>query len=330
MTEPTLRPVELLTKVAQKYPKLWRHYEDMRAQRGKDLPDWPTWCYSPLAAAYAIVSGGGSNSVAYENATDIGLLGAVAAWRPTKGIYRFDPDLAKELIETPIKGEMPREVLYRLPEWCVYIETARHTTNMHGFFAHLEWDANDGRTELRLLLDMEDGITPVPLHLVPGDLEDSLRAMEAEAAYQSSLRSRFVMPSMAKDLEKHVAPLLSLVLYLCSDQPDFGDVDRKPEHPKARKTNKGMKLQAAEAPTTWNVGVRIGAALRKARANSPNNLIATESHASPRAHVRRAHWHTYWTGPKDKEQKPKLKWLSPILVGAEDELVPTVHPVKQE
>jgi len=28
----------------------------------RDLPDWPEWCYCPLAGAYAVVSGGGSNT----------------------------------------------------------------------------------------------------------------------------------------------------------------------------------------------------------------------------------------------------------------------------
>lgn len=329
MTEPTPRPVQLLTELSHEFPKFWRHYETMRAARGQGLPDWPTWCYAPLSAAYAIVSGGGDNSIPLEKMTYVGAMGALAAWRPTKGIYRFDPDLAKELVDTPLTGEMPREVLYRLPEWCVYVETAGFHKDVLGFFAHLEWDTHDGRTELRLLLDQPDKLVPVALHLVPGDLEASLRAFEAEAAYQASRVNGLILPSMSKQFAERLAPLLSLVLYLCSDQPDFGDADRRPEHPKARKTNKGMKLQAAEAPTTWNVGVRIGAALRKARANSPSNLIATDSHASPRAHVRRAHWHTYWTGPKDTEQKPKLKWLSPILVGAEDELVATIHPVKE-
>jgi hypothetical protein len=63
----------------------------------------------------------------------------------------------------------------------------------------------------------------------------------------------------------------------------------------------------------------MGAAIRKAK-------IAIESedrggtHASPRPHVRRAHWHTYWTGPRKDPQKrkPVLKWLSPILVNVED------------
>ena len=53
------------------------------------------------------------------------------------------------------------------------------------------------------------------------------------------------------------------------------------------------------------------------------------THAGPRPHVRRAHWHSYWTGPQAQLEWRKviLKWLSPILVNVEDvgDLVPTLH-----
>lgn len=51
------------------------------------------------------------------------LLGALVAWRPTKGIYRFHPELYESLIETDLEGDVPADVLLRLPGWAVYIET---------------------------------------------------------------------------------------------------------------------------------------------------------------------------------------------------------------
>lgn len=40
-----------------------------------------------------------------------------------KGIYRFDPDIYKEVLNTPFTGDLPHEIFFNLPEWCVYIET---------------------------------------------------------------------------------------------------------------------------------------------------------------------------------------------------------------
>ena len=85
-------------------------------------------------------------------------LGALAAWRPTQGIYRFDSSLYNAVIDTPLTGDLPCEILHRMPEWCVYVETPGLRwlgAGLYGFFAHMEWDAGTGREELRLLLDSE-------------------------------------------------------------------------------------------------------------------------------------------------------------------------------
>ncbi len=52
----------------------------------------------------------------------IALVGTMAAWRPTQGIYRFATNLLDELWDTPVTGDLPSDLLHRLPEWCVYIE----------------------------------------------------------------------------------------------------------------------------------------------------------------------------------------------------------------
>src|SRR5690606_17927303 len=139
------RPKRHLIAMGERYPDAWRLVDDMRADRGKGLPDWPDWCFLPFAGAYAIVSGG--RTLSPLEAGDVARLGALAAWRVTQGIYRFDPDLYRALLGTPVEGDLPVDIILRLPEWCVYIETPGYIFGadpLHGFFAHLESDANDG------------------------------------------------------------------------------------------------------------------------------------------------------------------------------------------
>jgi len=328
MTQELPRASLHLQRLASLFPKFWRKFDELRAMRGAGLPEWPTWCYCPVAGAYAIVSGGGENHVPFERAHLVTELAALAAWRPTKGIYRFDEELAAALLETPVSGDLPREVLFRLPEWCVYVETPWLAPETHGFFVHLEWDAGDGRAELRMLLDQDQRLLPIILHLVDGTLEDAIRAFEAEAASQWAKAGSpaWLGPrSVAAELMPIARPLLSLMLYLCSDEADFGG--RKPERPRPKKTKKGTRMASPDAPTVWDVGVRIGAALRAARGEERAESEGG-THASPRPHVRRAHWHTYWTGPK-ASQRPVVRWLSPMLVGvSKGETVATVHRVE--
>jgi hypothetical protein len=166
--DPTVKRLQhYIRRIVSGRPEIWAQIDQMRERRGKELRDWPSWCYMPVAGSYAIVSGG--VEIAPEMLSGVGALATLAAWRPTQGIYRYHPDVLAALWETPVDGNIPSEVLHALPEWCVYIETPGrqwHGMEMFGFFAFLESDANDGREELRLMVDSGTelhGLLPVHL-----------------------------------------------------------------------------------------------------------------------------------------------------------------------
>jgi hypothetical protein len=323
-----------LIEAGKIYPGCWKQLDSFRQGRGKDLPHWPDWCYLPLAASYAVISADeGGERISLLRSGDVGRIGALAAWRPTQGIYRFDETLYQALVDTPITGDLPVEVLMCLPEWCVYIETPGLLIDddpLAGFFAHLEWDANTQRQELRLLLDitMPDGylLLPIPIHLT-GTLREGIKAASVEAQRQAW---RLKRPDMADVLTEipdlPFEPLVSLVLYLCVEQADFGG--EGPAHPQPKRTKKGWRLFPAKNIQQWDVGVRLGAALRRA-AHSTQPVDQEGLRNRPRPHVRKAHWHSFWTGPKDdlEQRKIKVKWLPPIPVNLDDiaELASTVR-----
>jgi hypothetical protein len=132
---------------------------------------------------------------------------------------------------------------------------------------------------------------------------------------------------------KDVPSLVSLVLYLCSENAEIresGGGHRRPAHPEPKKTKKGLRLFAPDRPTHWEVGYRLGAALRReSTARSADD--ATGTHARPRPHIRRAHWHSYWLGKSNEPDARRvvLKWLPPIAVNVHDpdDLTTTVRDV---
>ena len=74
----------------------------------------------------------------------------------------------------------------------------------------------------------------------------------------------------------------------------------------------------------WDVGVRISSAICSfARQQKNDNAGSREgttpiSHASPRPHVRSAHWQTYWTGPQNAvfpDRKTVVHWIPPLPIG---------------
>jgi hypothetical protein len=74
-----------------------------------------------------------------------------------------------------------------------------------------------------------------------------------------------------------------------------------------------MRLFEADKPTVWTVGEETGAQIKKAR-----ETATRKTGYSVRPHMRRAHWHGFWSGPLTAEKRDfAVKWLPPIFVGGD-------------
>jgi hypothetical protein len=136
MSQATL-PTTYLTQMTQQYPGCWQAVDRLRASRGKKMPNWPNWVFLPKAEYVEILRD-------YPNAYDttIDELAVLAPWRVTQGLYDFHPEVLEAVRSTPMKGDIPVDVLYALPEWCVYIPTPGWKwgqDSLDGIFAYLEW-----------------------------------------------------------------------------------------------------------------------------------------------------------------------------------------------
>lgn len=151
-----------------------------------------------------------------------------------------------------------------------------------------------------------------------------------EALAETDARSGAMGSSTESDLSPEaVTGVISLLLYLCSEKPDLGRDVLVPVKPEPVKTKKGLRWFPPDRVTTWDVGMRLGSTLRHAYAQADAKEDGGGTHGSPRPHIRRAHWHTFLTGPRTDPLRV-LRWLPPIAVNVENvgDLVPTVHPVK--
>lgn len=349
-------PLRLLREYSQALPCAWRQLAQMREGRGKDLPWWPDWCYVPIAGAVSVVTEGaplpfGPAEAAKMIAHPPAVVAALAAWRMTKGIYRFDPILRKEVANMPLDGALPAQVFLSLPEWCIYVETPgmafpairRDMSRVDGFFVHLEHDTTHVRTELRFVFLLPDaaahGFPPVfvlPLHLGDWSVQEAVwrtfQAAQVDLEHGTPEEQR----ELAADMAAAIVPFVNLVLYICSANADFGA--ERPIHPSHRRpAGKKKKLVAAEQVRTWDVGIRLGPALQRARSaeSAPAAEVSASGgesgRASPRPHWRRGHWHHYWTGPRThpEERKLILHWLPPIPVGIQEFDAPTPAVVRR-
>lgn len=329
-----LPPKKALRDIGRKWPQAWHQVKHFRAGKGKDLPDWPDWCYLPIAAGVAIATQGDDSkitSAAFDLQYSPAVITAAAAWRISQGVYRFDAGLYNALISQPLDDNLPCEALKRLPEYCVYIETIPTSDMVKsgkpyiiGFWAHLEKDMNDGREELRFVFFWSDGRNlPLPVHLGDWTLDDGVARVIEEAKRQAS-GIGYTIPDDIHDTSDLV-PYMQLVIYLCAENID---IPKPPIHPNTRVRMSGQ-IDVARTPKVWTVGERIGAGIRKYRNEEAQRENQAGTHASPRPHIRRAHWHHFWTGPRDGERKLVLRWLPPIPVGVEQQDGPVViHKIK--
>jgi hypothetical protein len=283
------------------------------------------------------------------------LLAGFAAWRATQGIYRLHPEVLESVWRTPLNGNLPVELFFHLPEWCVYAETngcfSEEFGAVRGVFAFLDFDVLTRETALVLIVDGEvwignrnmrtgeDFLYSLPVYRVP--LIPNLSLLECVyARLKDSVRKDLATATNAKDMTDAITPLISLVLYLCSVTAEYRPADGgqgQPGNPKPTRTKKDVKkgrparLITPARPRVWEVSYRLGAALAAAREQAAREP-GTGTHASPRPHVRRAHWHTFLAGPRNQPRERRLKWMPPIAVALNDadELVPVVRPVGEK
>lgn len=142
-----------------------------------------------------------------------------------------------------------------------------------------------------------------------------------------------IMLELTDFFGKLQARLGALLLYLVSDKADVSPESDSAEAQSRIVANERRGIRNYEAPKIkpWEVGYRIGAEIRAFEARAAESAEYTGTGTSMRPHVRRAHWHSFWTGPRDQPalRKKRVRWLppTPVNVTTSDDLVPTLHKV---
>ncbi len=264
--------------------------------KGKDLPDWPDWCYCPLAAAYFIEAdvAGKAGIPKSQIVPDIGNLGALATWRMNKTVYRFSPALLEALSKASIR-QIPINVFYNMPAWCVYIEAGDCNwgiPDLKGWFAYFDWDLKKKESELRLTFDTGKGLVPYMINLSSSNLSDCLKDTMEESLEHLSFGQLTVVPRGDEyhKISKFITLYIAVLLYLCSVDPDVTPRNTRSPHPN----------YPYRSVKRFSVGYH------------PEILKDTpEIHQKP--YIRKAHWHMYRVGPGRKGTA--LRWISPTMVG---------------
>ena len=249
-------PKARLLERAEAYPEVWKQADLLRSRRHPEGYDWHECCFLPLAGWQAIVQKQKPGVTDAALAEEAEVLAAAGAWRVTQGIYRFERPVFDEVVRQGVSSGVSYEVLFQLPEWCVYVETPGLKAvgrELYGFFAHVEHDFNENYPELRLLLDTDKGLRGACIPLARALLRDVIDQTVSAAKANSGLLalvSRRMPPEADRTL---LDALVALLLHLCSERADFGR-DGRPVKPKAVRTRKGVRHFPPERVRIWPVG----------------------------------------------------------------------------
>ena len=323
-------PDRWIRELNRQYPSLWTDLRKTWENPGKIiqkntegmklLSGIPGWCIMPTMFPFLTIIERYGESHYLLHMHEIMTIGTMYLWRAGRGVYRFAPEVYEALIHQPLTGDLPIECLYHLPEWAVYIETPGIMFGnwpMDGFIAHLDYNLYSKGVDLQFAIFLKGFDQPrmIALPLVSGSLLDAMnRTEEVDRQFlDPSIRAR----DRYLDYKPAFSSMLQLLLYLCSDEPDMPEI----EHPKKQISFSGG-IKVPREPRVWDVGVRISSALRSVSTpdNHPITTHDPSSHSSPRPHIRSAHWHTFWVGPRTESfptRRPVIRWVPPIPVNVD-------------
>jgi hypothetical protein len=319
------RPDIHLAALHNDYPKLDSRINEMFSGNGTRFPYWPKSVLLPQAGWLAIAKeyGVGARHACdsdgieqlFAEVSEGSRLSAIATWKYSRDIYCFDKTIYKSLLATDVPNNIPLKIFKRLPSWSIYIELPEKRGLDFGYWCHLEYDFRDGSYELRVTPDTDRSLSSIPILLGDDSINDSLVALASASSLlpgDNEVLADTIEP-IAEFITQDIKPVLAMLMYICSDAPDISDAyggEYYPHRVGARKVKGGSRIFMPEKTRIWHVGASVGAAIRSAN-------DAKGGKKSP--HLRRAHWHGFWRGPRDGKREFIYKWLPPIPVGVDAE-----------
>lgn len=264
------------------------------------------------------------------------VLVCVAAWSQSKQIYRFNSDLAKILADQELEGELPIETLKNVPYKCFYIQTDiikskqdSEITDYDGFFVYFdrnEYSEDDLELRMLILAKNKKRQIQVPIHLIKGKtLAESLKTTYNEIGCGYKPKEMLLNDALQEFLPM-VTAMLQLILYLCAENKDVVEkkrleFDKRTPDQKKKKKNKQLVTKKEVKVKEYEVGSVISREFKRQSYSpkEPVNVIGSESGRKKSPHMRKAHWHHFWTGTKENRHLI-IKWIPPMYINKQDAL----------
>lgn len=237
----------------------------------------------------------------------------LSGFAKSRQVYRFQPELIKSLASCPKMDFNLRDL--HLPFLSMYFDIGGYPFYMDdnkvlGMYVHVCMPPN-----------------PFIFFLAVCQNKNDIRIAIASMEYLTKASLTESIEQISGDIngDKELCTIVCLMLsYISSEEPDVKNCGIQV----ALQREYGKKLTPSSI-RLWEVGYRYikEHPAAQSQPNTTSNNGQSGTHASPRAHMRRGHWHTYLCGKEHK--KRVVKWVAECAVG-KGESVTTVRCVEVE
>lgn len=250
-------------------------------------------------------------------------------------MYRFDEPLSK-LLSNQNKSDVTIsiETLKHLP--CDNFFVERQFNNSLGFFVSVDEEAVtivDLRSNDGLSIDAISALYPITDQMTIRDLFENVIKTNSDEA------KRYLSGDSEKDQQSIDATVdvicerFQYIVYLSAINAEIEPITKGAIVKRTSNTNNNSKPTTLSKTQISNVGYRIGTSLKTKQANvtyvGKNKL--SEHHGTSKApHIRRSHFHSFWTGSGENKTLI-VKWVGAVFVNGDKEIdTTTLHTIKEE
>ena len=235
-------------------------------------------------------------------------------------VYKFDETLA-DLLRSQTKEDMciSSDVVHSLPVDHFFVLT--ETDKSYGFF--VSYIKN-----IIYITDVQKDkvLNTYILGIIEGKTITEIITKTLEVGIGKTYLSQPTTKKMAEEICKKTAEFMQFIVYLSAINAEITPLTKGAV---VKRQAGKREYKPRERSEQSEVGYRIGATIRKSL-NSREKIVYVGEHGkgSPKSpHIRRSHFHSYWTGSGDNKELI-VKWVNTIFVHGGDDNNSTVHNVK--
>ena len=262
-------------------------------------------------------------------------------WQLFKQSYKFDRDTFDLLCNDTDITELPLSIINsNLPYPAFFIDN-KFVSNTNkvfrGCFVSIMKDPQ-GRDELGLFF-VEDTVESdyeyclIPLYMGDSTLLDIMKKRDKIYNVNSNINDIQTITDVG-------TKAIKAIVYICSSNKEIETIKININ----KNNNKKTKNKSKKAKTISQnlVGYRMGNTIRRTKKvyitdsslEKEDNVNVEKKKLTKSPHMRMAHYHHFWTGPKNEPDKRKLivKFIPPLFINSNhkdnEEFQPTLHNVK--